>query len=49
LEMIDNTPSAQFYIDKVLGRVGKMLDGEVLGHMVDSDIENLDVDHDFEM
>ena len=39
--MIENTPGANNYVDKVLGRVDRMLQGEFLGDMVDSDIENL--------
>ena len=48
LKYNENVPLAGYYIDKVLGRVDLMLQGEYLGEMVDSDIENLLVDQAFE-
>jgi hypothetical protein len=47
--MIENQPIASNYVDKVIRRVRRMLNGEVLGDMVESEIENLQVDQDFEL
>ena len=46
--MNENTPIANNYVEKVYGRIDRMLKGEFLGEMVDSDIENLQIDQDFE-
>jgi hypothetical protein len=43
-----NEPLAVYYIDKVFARVDRMLQGQYLGDMVESDIENLQVDLEFE-
>ena len=41
-------PIAKWFVDKMQARVERILDGDVLGPMVDSDLENLEVDYDFE-
>ena len=41
-------PIAKWFIDKMIYRVERILDGEDLGPMVESDLENLEVDYDFE-
>jgi hypothetical protein len=47
--MIANTPLAEWYAIKVCGRVGRMLQGEYLGDMIESDLEDMEIDDDFEM
>jgi hypothetical protein len=49
LEMLKHTPQAEWYVDKVWSRVGRMLGGEHLGDMVESELEDLAVDHAFEL
>ena len=41
-------PLARHYVDRVLKRLRRLLDGEYLGGMVDSEFENLEVDDEFE-
>ena len=43
-----NVPEAEWYVDKLEGRLERLLDGEELGGMVDSDFEDLLVDYEFE-
>lgn len=40
---------AEHYVDKVLGRIDRIMDGESIGSMIDSDLENLSVDKNFEI
>lgn len=41
-------PLATHYIDRVCKRVDRILGGDQIGHMVDSDLEDLNVDAEFE-
>jgi len=41
-------PVAVNYVDKVLGRVERMMNGEELGAMIESELEDLDIDLSFE-
>ena len=41
-------PVAAWFINKVIGRVGRIMDGEMIGDMVDSELENLNIDLEFE-
>ena len=41
-------PIADWFINKLIGRVGRMMEGEDIGDMVDSELENLNIDLDFE-
>ena len=42
-------PVARHYVDKVLGRLDRILEGESIGSMIESELENLQIDDDFEM
>ena len=42
-------PIASHYIDKVIKRLGRIQAGEQIGPMVDSELEDLEVDNDFEL
>lgn len=39
---------AENYVNRVLGRVKLMKEGFYIGEMVDSDLENLNIDIEFE-
>ena len=41
-------PTAEWFINKLIGRVGRIMDGEMIGEMVDSELENLNIDLEFE-
>ena len=42
-------PLACHYVEKFLRRLARLLNGEELGAMVDSELEDLEVDADFEL
>jgi len=48
LEAAQARPAAARYLDRMLGRVDRILGGEVLGDMVESELEDLQVDDSFE-
>ena len=47
--MEKHLPLADWYINKVLNRVDRTLAGEHLGDLVESDLEDLEIDDDFEL
>lgn len=49
LQMEKHLPLADWYISKVLNRVDRTLAGEHLGDLVESDLEDLEIDDDFEL
>jgi len=40
---------ANHYVEKVIRRLARLVNGEELGGMVDSELEDLEVDDDFEL
>ena len=42
-------PMANHYVEKVIRRLARLVNGEELGGMVDSELEDLEVDDDFEL
>jgi hypothetical protein len=46
--LIVNEPLARHYLNRVEKRMKRILNGEYIGAMIDSDEENLLVDEDFE-
>ena len=39
---------AEHYVDKLINRLGRLMEGESIGSMIDSELENLSVDKNFE-
>ena len=44
----DHVPVAIHYVNKVFGRITRMMNGDELGSMIDSEYENLEIDDAFE-